>query len=346
MKVNRILFIGLGAIGQRHLRNVYDKFGADVSYIAYRARNLNQTITPDLTIDSNVNFIEKYSVKVYSDLNDALSEEPEIAFICNPTSHHIASCLKVAKSGCDFFVEKPLSHSIEGIEELISICRSKDLINYVGYQYRFHPCYLLFRRLIEEEAVGDLLSVHAEVGEYLLNWHRYEDYREMYASKKELGGGVILTQSHEIDYLYDLFGKPNKVVAFGGHLSNLEIDVEDVVKVLLQMNFRGKRLPVSLHMDYIQNPPSRFCRAIGENGRITMDLRNSRVIIENPEKEIHDFPDFERNELFVNEIDHFFQCVAKREQPLVSVEDGSISLKIALAAKRSMQTSSIIEMAF
>lgn len=345
MKINKILFIGLGSIGQRHLRNIYAKFGSNVTYIAYRVRNLNQTVTPKLMIDKNVNFIEKYSVKVYTNLNEALLEKPEIAFICNPTSLHIKACLAVAKNGCDFFVEKPLSHSMEGVEELISICQSKKLISYVGYQLRFHPCYILLKKLIDEEAIGNLLSVHAEVGEYLPNWHRYEDYRQMYASKKELGGGVILSQIHEIDYLYDLFGKPNKVFTLGGQISNLEVDVEDVAKVMLQMNFKGKKIPVSLHMDYIQNPPSRFCKVVGESGKIVMDLTNFKVIIERPEKEkeIHDFSNFELNELFINEIDHFFQCVNERQQPLVPIEVGTISLKIALAIKESLETGNIIE---
>ncbi|MDP1879873.1 MAG: Gfo/Idh/MocA family oxidoreductase [Parachlamydiaceae bacterium] len=345
MKISKILFIGLGGIGQRHLRNVYSKFGSEISYLAYRERNFNHTITNNLTVEKNVNFIEKYSVEVYSNLSDALLEKPEIAFICNPSSLHIDTCLAVAKSGCDFFVEKPLSHSMEGIEELKSICRSKKLITYVGFQFRFHPCYLLFKKLIEEEIIGNLLSVTAEVGEFLPDMHRYEDYSQLYASRKDLGGGVVVSQIHEIDYLYDLFGKPTKVSAFGGHLSNLEIDVEDVAKVLLQMNFKGRKLPISLHMDYIQKPPSRFCKIIGEEGKITMDITNSRVIIEKPGKDIecHDFSDFERNEMFVKEIDYFFQCVYNRKLPVISIEEGIISLKIALAIKESLESGTTID---
>ena len=336
--------MGLGGIGQRHLRNVYAKFGNQATILAYRVRNLRQTISSNLIIDEKVDFIKKYSVNVFTDLNRALAQSPDVAFICNPTSHHISSCLAVARAGCDIFVEKPLSDSMKGAEELLSICKAKRLICTVGYQLRFHPCYKLLKRLILQGVIGKLLSVHAEVGEYLPGWHKYEDYRQMYASKKDLGGGVILTQIHEIDYLYDLFGMPGKVVALGGHHSNLEIDVEDVADVLLEMNFKGKRLPVSLHMDYIQRPPSRNCKIIGESGKITMDLTGLKVIVEKPDKgkETYDFSDLERNELFVNEIDHFFKCVATRKQPIVTLEDGVNSLKIALAIKKSMKTIRVI----
>ena len=340
----KILFIGLGGIGQRHLRNVYAKYGSGANILAYRVRNLNRTISPNLAIDENVDLIKKYSVNVFTDLNEALAQSPDVAFICNPTSHHVSSCLAVAEAGCDFFVEKPLSHSIDGIEKLLSVCELKKIIGVVGYQLRFHPCYTLLKKLIIEGTIGNLLSVHVEVGEYLPGWHKYEDYRQMYASKKDLGGGVVLSQIHEIDYLYDLFGMPSKVVALGGHLSDLEIDVEDVADVLLQMTFRGKSLSVSLHMDYIQRPPSRGCKIIGELGKITMDLTGLKVIVEKPdeEREIHDFCDLDRNELFVNEIDHFFDCVATRKQPIVTIRDGVNSLRIALAVKESMETGKVI----
>ncbi|RJR07496.1 gfo/Idh/MocA family oxidoreductase [Candidatus Parcubacteria bacterium] len=340
----KILFIGLGGIGQRHLRNVSAQFGDNTSMLAYRVRNLRQTVTANLTIDENADFIEKYSVEVFTDLDQALTQSPDVAFICNPSSLHIPSCLAVARVGCDFFVEKPLSDSLDGIEELIYICQSKGLIGLVGYQLRFHPCYKLLKELIRQGTIGNLLSIRAEVGEYLPDWHKYEDYRQMYASKKDLGGGVVLSQIHELDYLYDLFGMPRKIFTLGGHLSNLEIDAEDVADVLMEMTFNGKPLPVSVHMDYIQKPPSRNCKVIGESGKITMDLTGLKVIVEKPgkEKEIHDFGGFERNELFVSEIDHFFRCVATRQQTVVTIRDGLNSLKIALAVKQSMETGQII----
>jgi predicted dehydrogenase len=194
------------------------------------------------------------------------------------------------------------------------------------------------KKLIAENEIGSILSVHSEVGEFLPGWHKYEDYRQMYASKKDLGGGVVLSQIHEIDYLYDLFGLPSRVFATGGHLSHLEIDVEDVVDVIMEMKFQGKKIPVSLHLDYIQQPPSRSCKFIGNHGKILLDFANLSVIVEKPDadKKIYDFSGFERNELFIQELDHFFKCVAARRQPMISLADGINSLKIALSIKRSI----------
>jgi predicted dehydrogenase len=128
----KILFIGLGGIGQRHLRNIHAKFGNNASILAYRARGLRKSVTPNLTIDEDVDFIEKNSVEVFTDLNEALIQEPDVAFICNPTSYHMSSCLAVAEAGCDFFVEKPLSHSIEGVKKLQAICNEKNIICHIS----------------------------------------------------------------------------------------------------------------------------------------------------------------------------------------------------------------------
>lgn len=333
----KILFIGLGGIGQRHLRNLYAKFGDSISFLAYRVRDLRKTVTPELTIDEDVDFIEKYTVKIFSDLEKALLEKPDVAFVCNPSSFHIPICIKVAEAGCHIFVEKPLSHSMEGVDELISLCQAKNLITFVGFQLRFHPCYTLVKKLINEGAIGKLLSVRAEVGEYMPGFHKWEDYRGLYTSKKDLGGGVVLSQIHEIDYLYDLFGVPTDVVAFGGHLSSLDIDVEDTVDVLMSMVFKGTNLPVSLHMDFIQRPPSRNCKIIGENGTITMDFVESTVMVRKVDKlrEPHAFV-FERNELFVKEIDHFFDCIFSHQQSIVPITKGADSLQIALEIKESI----------
>lgn len=342
----KILFIGLGGIGQRHLRNIHAKFGNKVSFIAYRVRNLKHAISPNLTIDEHVDFIKKYSVEVFTDLNEALNQSPKVAFICNPTSHHMSSCLSVAEAGCDIFVEKPLSHSLENGKKLQAICNAKKLICHIGYQLRFHPCFMLLKKLIAENEVGNILAVHAEVGEYLPGWHKYEDYRQMYASKRDLGGGVVLSQIHEIDYLYDLFGMPDRLFAMGGHLSNLEIDVEDVADVLMEVTFKKRSFPVFLHLDYLQRPPSRSCKIIGELGKIIMDFVNLKVILEKPETGItlYDFTGLDRNELFVKEVDHFFECVATRQQPLVSLNDGINSLKIALAIKKSIECRNPIDL--
>jgi len=320
------------------------KFEDNIEVLAYRVRQLTHAVTPTLDIEDGVDVNQKYGVQVFNDLQEALAKKPDVTFITNPSSLHIPVALEVARARSHLFVEKPLSHNLEGVDELISICTSNNLVGYVAYQLRYHPAAELVKALLEKNALGSILSVHAEVGEYLPDWHKYEDYRQMYASCKDLGGGVILSQIHEFDYLYNWFGLPQRIVCIGGHLSSLEINTEDTVKILLEVSFQGKPLPISLHMDFNQRPPSRGCKIIGENGKLELNFVTSAVTItyNDGRTEVQDFSHIEHNNMFIKELDHFFNCVEERAQPLVSLADGASSLRMALAAKESLETGRIV----
>ncbi len=97
------------------------------------------------------------------------------------------------------------------MDELVRLVENNNLQAVIGYQMRFHPCVKRLAELVREKTVGRTLSVRAEIGEYMPGWHTYEDYRQMYASRQDLGGGVILSQIHEFDYLYWLFGLPRSI---------------------------------------------------------------------------------------------------------------------------------------
>ena len=238
----KFLMIGLGGIGQRHLRNLRALAGPSAEVLAYRVRRQTHVLTDQLQIENQAGLEEKYAVRLHTDLDAALAEQPAAALICNPSSLHVPVALKAAAAGCHLLLEKPLSHNLEGVDELIGVMAGKGLVGLVAYQMRFHPCLRRLRELLAAGAVGRIVAVRAEVGEYLPGWHPYEDYRQMYASRAELGGGVVLSQIHELDYLYWLFGMPRRVMAMGGHLSSLEIDVEDTASILMECVVDGRRL--------------------------------------------------------------------------------------------------------
>lgn len=342
----KVLFAGLGGVGQRHLRNLRKILGNDVEVLAYRTRGLTLTLTDKLTVEADTELEKKYDVKAFRDLDKALAEKPTAVFITNPSSLHVPIAMAAAKAGCHLFVEKPLSHNVDDVEALIQIANEKKLATLVGYQLRFHPLVKRLRELVEANAVGPVLAVKAEVGEYLPAWHPYEDYREMYASRKDLGGGVILSQIHEMDYLYSLFGLPKRVFALGGHLSSLEVDVEDVASISMQHEIDGRNIPIHIHEDYIQRPPSRTCVVVGDQGRIALDFHalSIRVWSKGELIEEKSFAAFERNQLFLDEMQHFLDCVAGKTTSMVTLHDGLQSLRMALAAKESIATAQVVEL--
>jgi predicted dehydrogenase len=300
-----------------------------------------------LQADPSKNLEEEYGIRPFFDLNAALAEGPDIAFVCNPSSMHVPTALSCINAGCDVFIEKPLSDSIEGVDSLTGATDQKHRIAMVGYQLRFHPCIRKLASVIESGCLGHILSVQATIGEYLPNWHPYEDYRESYAARADLGGGVVLSQIHEFDYLYSLFGLPSKVYAIGGHWSHLEIDVEDTASILMEGSIENRPLPIHLHQDYLQVPPNRTCVVIGDRGRAILDFPSLTVTVYDSRcasPTVHRFPDFERNQLFVEEIVHFLTCVERRTRPIVDLHDGLQSLRMALAAKQSMRSGRAVEL--
>jgi predicted dehydrogenase len=345
--VTRFLIVGLGGIGQRHLRNLRALLGVEAEIIAYRTRGLTQVLSDRLHVESEEGLHEAYDVRVFTDLDEALATQPIAVFICNPSSFHLPVALRAAAAGCNLFIEKPLSHTYEGVSELLACVERQDLVALVGYQWRFHRGLLQVRELLRQQAIGRVLAARAEVGEYLPNWHTYEDYRQIYAARRDLGGGVVLSQIHEMDYLYWFFGLPKRVFCIGGHLSHLEIDAEDVASTLMEFESDGHTFPVHLHQDYVQRPPSRSCHIIGDEGKIEMDLLAGIVRVFHAGgavARVHDFSGQERNQLFLDELKHFLACLRREQAPAVSVGDGAASLRMALAAKQSLETGQLVEL--
>ena len=344
----KILMIGLGSIGQRHLRNIKRVLGEEAEILAYRVRGLQRTFSDTMQIRDRVSLEEEYHIRSFASLTEALLEKPELAFITNPTNMHIPCAIQCAKAGCHLFLEKPVSDSLEGIDELQKAAQDAGIKIFVGYQNRFHPAICAVKEVLEAGSLGKILSVHSVVGERLTTMHTYEDYKETYMARKDMGGGVVTNQLvHEMDYLYYLFGKPVSVYALGGTIGNLGIDVEDNCDELFLMENGTERVAVNVHADFYQSPPSRFIKVIGEKGQIQADLINGTVT-----KTVSDvtehiaFTEFVRNDMFIEELKLFLSCVKEGGKEAITLEDGIVSLKMAMAIKESMQTGGVVNVNF
>ncbi len=339
--IQRCLFVGLGGIGQRHLRNLRALLGDAVEVSAYRVRRETQTLDDTLQVVPGVDLEQRYGVQVCEDLQAALARKPDVVFITNPSSLHVPIALEAARQGCHLFIEKPLSHSMAQVSELAALCDAQGLVTCVAYQLRYHPGFVRLAELLAGNAVGRVLSARAEVGEYLPGFHPYEDYRRMYASQSALGGGVTLSQIHEIDYLCALFGAPRRVFSMGGHVSSLEVDVDDVALSLLEFaRPDGSPLFVELHQDFVQRPAQRAVSVVGETGRITWSLSGrclEHVDVTGHVLERHDYSHFPRNQAFMDELANFLGCVIRGEQCRPSLRDGALSLQIAVSLLASQQ---------
>jgi len=316
------LVVGLGSIGCRHLRNLYTLGVRDLS--AFRSRNL--PLSGDIPPD----------VKIFKDYQTALLKKPEVVVIANPSALHLPYAKQAVEAGCSVYLEKPISNSLEGVSVLEALAASQNVKVLVGCQFRFHTHLEKIKEWMEEKKWGHIFSVVVDTGEYLPDWHPWEDYRESYAARKKLGGGVLLTQIHDLDYLYWLFGPIEKVFAMGGQLTPLQLDVEDTALVsLLTQN----QTPIQLRTDYWRKPPVKRLHAVCEKGEIFWDYHARSLKVLHDGKILEHFlldESWERNQMFLASLKNFLNSVENKETPRVPLSEGIYVLKLALAIKESM----------
>lgn len=321
----RFLVVGCGSIGKRHIGNLIGLGVRDI--IAF-----------DTQTSRREEVKERFGVTVLNSLEEAWKHKPNAAVITVPTSLHVPLALQAARYGCHLFIEKPLSHTMEGIDKLLREVKERGLITLVGCNMRFHPGLMRVKELIDEGAVGKLVAARVEVGQYLPDWHPLEDYRHSYSARHDLGGGVILDAIHEIDYIRWMLGEVKAVACFAGKLSRLEIETEDTAAILLRFS---SGVIGEIHMDYVQRAYSRTCQIIGDEGTIRWDYITDEVrwysaatrewqVFRNPSG-------WDPNQMYLAEMQHFLRCLVGEEKPTLDVFEGARVLEVALAAKASAE---------
>ena len=317
--------------------------GGQVEIAAYRVRKLSVVISDQLEAIFGPRPEEYYGLATFDTLEAALAWKPDMVFVTNPISMHIVTAIAAAEAGCHVFIEKPLDCSSEAVPQLQQLVRERGLACMVGYQLRYHPGYLKIKALLDSCALGRIISADLHFGEWLPGMHPYEDYRESNAARSEQGGGVVLCLSHEIDMAYWLFGKPRRVFAMGGHLSNLELDVEDSADILLACIHGDREFPVHVHLDFLQKPARRYIHIAGEKGSLVFDYPSNRLQVNflGAEPEVTFYDHFQRNDMFLAEVKDFIASASLGIPPPISLVDGAVVLEICLAAKQSMATGKV-----
>ncbi len=330
----KFLICGIGSAGQRHYGNL-QKLGHELAL--FRSR---QHTTPFIDQFFEEQKKNGQAVEIFHDLERALRVfKPDGVFVTNPISSHVHTALTVARAGCHLFIEKPVSHTLEGIDELKDLMLKNSLRLMVGYNLRFHPLLREMKALCDGGAIGKLLSAHAELAENIDDWHPWEDYRDSYAAYKSGGGGAVFNFSHDIDLLYWFFGMPRRVFAVGGKLTPLIGDVDDMTKSVLE--FRDGSI-ASLHLDIWQRPPRHWFEVIGTEGKLLWDYYDESLILisrdKPPIKKVwHNPAGFERNDMFVDEVEDFIRAIQDNREPLITLDQGAEVLNIALEILKQLR---------
>lgn len=321
-KPHSALVVGAGSIGRRHLGNL-------------KQLGLKRLFACDPHADRLAYVLEHFGAESFPDIGEGLKANPDIVLICSPPVNHAIQALEAVRAGCDVFIEKPVSHSMETLADLLVEEQRRRRVIQVGYNLRFHPPLEKVNELIAENAVGKILWGRVESGSYLPDWRPWQDYRKSYTANREMGGGIILDGSHELDYVTWMFGAPSELACMAGKVSPLEINVEDCATVLLRFP-NGCQLDV--HVDFMERFYSRGCVLAGENGKIQWDFTSNAVEVRRPAEEVQTIRfDCDVNHMYLAEMQHFLDCVENRETPKITLRDAILTLRVALAARESAE---------
>jgi len=326
----KILVVGCGSIGERHIRNLIDI--SSLNIIAFD------------TSKERLGVIKKrYNVETYDNIERCFENDIDAVIVCTPPNTHIQVADQALAHSAHVFIEKPISDRLDGLDELIKKATDNQKIISVGYCFRFSEGLKMVKSLIDSGKLGRILSIKAEFGQYLPDWRPWQNYKQSYTAKKELGGGIILDGSHEIDYLYWLIGDVKEVFCFADKISALEVETEDTAEILLRFS---NGVIGEIHLDFIQRAYSRNCKIIGEKGTLIWNFGEHKVSLyfaDSNEWKIYDV-DADVNLMYIEEMKHFLQCIGGLSMPLIDATQGKRVLEIALAAKESSEKSMVVNL--
>ena len=325
-----IVVVGFGSIGRRHVRNL--------RHIGWNAIGVVHTGRSSLPLD------ELEGTTVYRSTVEAFATSPKAVIVANPTSMHLETAIEAAREGAHLLVEKPISDRLKGVHELAEEAARRSLVAMVGFQFRLHPTLRVVREWIAAGRLGDAVSARARWGEYLPAWHPWEDHRAGYAARRDLGGGVVNTLCHPLDYLLWMLGPVERVAAVTSR-RGLGLEVED--SALIQLSFRSGALGC-VDVDYLRKPTRHDLEIVGQERTAAWDALSGRAEILAPDggviEAVDPSPGFERNDMFLDELRHFLSCVESGEVPCCPLADGISVLRLTEAAHRAALENRCVEL--
>ncbi len=351
----KVLITGLGSIGQRHARCLKHLYGDDIELHAYRVRRLTQTVSdcPSGLVADNAKDPASANgiTKVFTDIDEALKEGYHSIFITNPPDLHVETTKKALLAGAHVFIEKPLSHNLDGIEELIAIASERELTVMVGHQLRYHILTKRIAETLKAGIIGKPISAEFIFSEYLPNMHPYEDYQISHAAWKHRGGGSILSLNHDIDIACHLLGMPKRIFCMGGNLSSLKMDCEDSAHIIMEIQRDEGKMVGHLFLDFTGRPTRRNWLISGEKGTIAVNLIEASLTItsyngDKAEVIEESYKDFERNEMFYGEIKDFFNAADNKIASPLGLQEAYDIMKVTMGAKSSLKSKTAYSLNF
>ncbi len=338
MKILKVLFVGLGGAGQRHLRILKQLLPADTSFTAFRRTAKTPFLLADFTVDEKKSVNETYRLTIFDNIEAAFADKPDITVISTPTSCHREPLMLAMLAGSGIIVEKPWAENLTDFDSFCKGMLEKQLPFLISFQRRYHPLIAKTKEFIHLGKIGNPVVASFTVFSDVTTWHGYEDWRNLYAVRKDLGGGVLLTEIHEIDLAYWFFGLPLAVHCTGGNRGAEKIDVEDTVQMTLLYN----HFSVQITLCFMHKKRMRHFYIAGTEGALSWNEEGNTLVFSPFAAAPEEFtaPSFTNDSMFIAQAEHFLSGWVMKDSA-ASLSAAGASLAIVDAARNSMQSGKV-----
>jgi predicted dehydrogenase len=317
-----LLVLGSGSVGKRHARN-FSALGCGISCMDPRVDR-----TAELAADIPI-------VSAFTSVEEAFAAGKfDGVVICSPPHVHEEQTVACLKAGLPVLLEKPVCPDLAGAHRLAETAKRLGVPVLLGYTWRWWPPLGRVRTLLAERSVGTLRHVRFVMSAHLADWHPWERYQDFFMARREQGGGALLDESHWTDLACWMFGAPKTVSARIEKLSDLDIDTDDNVDMLLTY---PNALRVSLHLDLYGRPHEKSITFVGETGTIRWSADPNQVVVGHGMTEWDSTESFEceRNDMFVAVANDFLNVLDGKQSTYCTLADGVTVLRVIEAARRS-----------
>jgi predicted dehydrogenase len=325
------LIVGFGSIGRRHLSNL-NKMSPSSKVVVLRTFKKN-TSSPVLVEGSHTEISSLDEINPLSIVG---------AIIATPAPMHLEMAAKLAQLKIPMLIEKPLCSDLEDAQSFRKMGADGSALILIGYNFRFSRAANHVKDSIQRGLLGTALTASIEMGFYLPDWRPSQDYRESVSANKHLGGGALLELSHALDLYLWFFGMPTSLVATLRKISHLQTDVEDCADLILESE--REKFMATIHLDMLQRKACRTFKIVGSEGTLSWNMVDNSIQLTkaNFEEVLTLSEPEDWNDMYLNELKHFLNCIHEKERPKVTFQDGLDVMKLVAAARQSSRTKAMV----
>ena len=318
--VERFAVVGSGSAGRRYLR-LMSELRPDAHLVLVTSGMGGQKDLP------------KEATTVVSSIQEAVRLGLTAAVVASPAPQHVEQALVLVSAACPTLIEKPVATDSSDCEALVRAATRSGSFVGVAYTLRFDLAAQQFRSQIIDSSVGTILQARIECGSYLPDWRSGVDYRTSVSARADLGGGVLLELSHEIDYCRWFFGEIDHVQGFLTNTGNLAVEVEEAAHVLLRTT---SGLTVALIIDFHRRVPRREVVVQATTGEYHWNaLMNTVTRTSGDRPPVKRSFSQTRDDMFRRQIVDFLDKSKLGLSPVVDLVDASITLRVVEAVRLS-----------